>query len=145
MIATRAILVTTALLIGTSAPVAAESQEEAAALFDQLTTDYAQCFGYHMLAKQCAPETATASELDQLEGMANRANEGAVTAGTAIGLTTEALAERLKTSMEQQAELMGNSCAGFSALIEKYADFCRDIELGPMRRAQELREQSGEP
>ncbi len=136
---TRNVILAAALVA--SAPAAA-GEEEATAVFNQLSADYTDCFVYHLIGKRCAPETATPDQLAQMQSMIDAANEGQITAGKVVGLSDAALAARIKLSTEALGKLTENECVNFSVLIVKYGTFCRDLEQNPTRRAQELRDQA---
>jgi hypothetical protein len=128
MLLTRQVFFAAALLA--SVPVTA-GQEAAIAVFNQLSSDYMDCFSYHLVSKQCASKTATEAELAQVQNMAQVAKEGAVVIGKTIGMSDEALAARLKLSMESVVQLIQNDCVNIDVLLVKYATFCQELEQSP--------------
>ena len=99
-----------AMLLAGCFPTAAEEDGVGMSVLHQLFSDYTECFAYHMLAKQCAPENATEAQLAPAQSMIDRASEDMATTGQLSGMSVEAMAAEEKFIFEDEARLTTLTC-----------------------------------
>jgi hypothetical protein len=125
------------VLVG-STPAAAEDSF-AADVFQQVSSDYAECFAYHVLAKACDSERATQEQLAAMDSGAQKALEEMYHTGKAAGMSVAALLADAKLAYHTVATLTENEpCINFSAASVKYDHFCRDLERSPQQGMEEI-------
>jgi hypothetical protein len=69
-------------------------------LFRQLSSEYADCFAYYNLAKQCAPHEASEDELSRLQSEIDSSGDMTLSTGRTAGLSDEAVGTRYVEALQ---------------------------------------------
>jgi hypothetical protein len=123
-------------LIGvlTALPAAASEAD----LFRQLSSEYADCFAYYTIAKQCAPDDAKPDELSKLQSEIDGSGDMTLSTGRTAGLTDDAVGTRYVEALQALMSVLGDHCEKFADLRQKHEDACRLLLEHPEQRTKEI-------
>jgi hypothetical protein len=124
------------LVIGGLAALPAGASE--VDLFRQLSAEYADCFAYYTIAKQCASNEASSDELSELQGRIDGSGDMTLSTGRTAGLSDEAVGTRYVEALQSLMTVIGDNCDKFSELKQKHEDACRMLLEHPEERTKEI-------
>jgi hypothetical protein len=125
-------LVVSASLIGISTAQAqnADSDKEVAAIedtIDEIQMEATQCWAYFEFVKHCSENSKRPDVAKGAEDSRNSAMKVAFLYGTTRHMTADAMTSRFKMAMDEQKELMANSCVNLASLYVRYGKSCKEL------------------
>ncbi len=123
-----------ALLVLTVLPASAGDTD----LFSQLSSEYAECFAYFTLEKQCAPDEAADEEIARMQTEIDKSGDMTLSSGRAAGFTDDKVGTQYIEALETLTTAMGNECERFSELRLRHGDACHKLLDHPEQRTKEI-------
>jgi hypothetical protein len=129
-----------ALLIGAGAHAAEQISSASKYALNRLHDEMSQCYAFYMLTaeglRKRDPENALIERMETVGDAVMRYMHGIQ---QMIGMSEEAGLARTRMRTSQQLQAMGGDYVNFAILLERYADFCKQLVDRPKDRAMELR------
>jgi hypothetical protein len=92
--------------------------------WNEVQEELTACVAYFNFGKNCAP-IGKEEEAKQMDPTIEHMMTLALTVGSRIGMTQDAMLSRLKMTLEDQAKLTEGKCLNFASLLTRYASRCK--------------------
>lgn len=89
------------------------------------------CTAVWHFAKTCAPENATEDELRRVDHIITQFTGLALSIGSNIGMSQDAMLSRFKMAIEDQAAMTEGKCINFPSLMARHMTRCKSIAENP--------------
>ena len=117
--------------ISVISPAHAQLSEKQVTAWNNVQQEITECVAYLRFGVTCAPETATKEDLKPTEKSIERMTDLAVQIGNEIGMTTDAMLNRLQIAIQGQMKLTERKCVNFSSLLAIYGQRCKLVGEHP--------------
>jgi hypothetical protein len=114
-----------ALLVSPTAGTAQDVQRLQTAM-NNVQQEMVECTSYYYTFSTCIGNSDKKT-MDGMRGIADQFLERSAQVAGAIGMTTDAVASRLKMAQQDQFNLIKKDCVNISSLISRYQDRCELI------------------
>ena len=106
------------------------SQREITA-WSSVQEELTACTAVWHFAKTCAPENASEDELKRADEIITHFTDLALSVGSNIGMSQDAMLSRFKMAVENQARITGGKCINNASLMARYLTRCKLIAENP--------------
>jgi hypothetical protein len=89
------------------------------------------CTAFWHFSKTCAPENASEDELKRADQIIMHFTDLALSVGSKIGMSQDAMLSRFKMAIENQAAITGGKCVNYASLMQRYLARCKSIAENP--------------
>ena len=100
-------------------------------VFNNLQGDFTTCYSYYLLSEEGLKKSGSANDetISGLNKSADLSLESVFMIGQQLGMNTDTMRNRVKTSFESIKNEMGEDYKNFSKVLDKYGIFCKDCLL----------------
>jgi hypothetical protein len=109
----------------------AKPSDKEIAAWNSVQEELTNCTAFWQRVKACAREDTTKEQLEQADRAIKLFTDLAFEVGDNIGMTSDAMASRLKMATENQNDLTEGKCGNLAPLMSKYFNRCKAVAEKP--------------
>jgi len=121
-------------------PQHANSQEDNSRLLNEVSQEFASCWGYYSLVAMCLDPNRDADVITAYRAAMKQLSQGSYIAGKAAGLSLAALVARMDLSLSKMQDDTDKDCRNISVILQKYAKKCKGIVENPEAAINEIKQ-----
>jgi len=109
--------------------MSANADDQQTFVFNNLQGDFTTCYSYYLLSEEGFKKSGSANDetIAGLNKSADLSLESVFMIGQQLGMNTDTMRNRVKTSFESMKKEMGEDYKNFSVVLDKYGIFCKDL------------------
>ena len=107
----------------------ANADDKQTFVFNNLQEDFTTCYSYYLLSEEGFKKSGNVNDetLAGLNKSADLSLESVFMIGQQLGMNTDTMRNRVKTSFDSMKKEMGVDFKNFSVVLDKYGIFCKDL------------------
>jgi len=119
---------TLSLLLASSAFAETKEQKRAKYILLNMQQDYITCYSFYKIgAEYVKKSNGEASIIEGIEKSSDNSLRFAHETGEMMGMATDEMSGKVKSEVKNQLDLVGNDFKNAAALLEKYAQTCKNL------------------
>ena len=105
----------------------ANADDQQTFVFNNLQGDFTNCYSYYFLSEEGFKKSGSANDetIAGLNKSADLSLESIFMIGQQLGMNTDTMRNRVKSSFESMKKEMGEDFKNFSKVLDKYGIFCK--------------------